>query len=327
MRRWAPLVALLGLLGCQPDKAERERALQEDAVLTAGAAIDCTGQLSEASRLICADADLRAMDRQIAELWSRVETVTGRPNTLRRRHADWLAEREAGEREWETDDRRARTAEELREYQQAYFDELSEELRLAESLPATSPVASLSGGCIGTALDGCTAPSNGFVIGPEGQRLAWQIQRGSTDYAGVSEGVVLFAIDGDLLRPVGWSFEAAQFDAPILFSRPEGLFVAAKGFTAGTGSGNADILLRLDGQHWTEIEVESWKVALDDALPDDLGVWKGVDYAWPDMTAMSSLWRDSDANCCPTGGRVLIDLEVEGTTLRLAGFDLERAAS
>ena len=325
MRRWAALAVLLSLSACQPDKASQERARAEDAVLTSGGPIDCTQDASEAARIVCADADLRALDREIAELWVQVESVTGRPNTMRRRHADWLAERDAGQMDWDSQERRARTAPELLELHQAYIDGLNEELRLAGALPETSPVTALAGSCIGTALGNCTAPSGGYVNGPDGQRLAWQIQRGASDYSGVTAGLILFAIDGEFLRPVGWSYEAVSFDAPVMFERPDGLYVAAEGHQAGTASANADILFRLDGETWTEIELESWTRAVADELPDGLGVWKGVDFTWPEMIATSSLWRDDDANCCPTGGQAVFDLEVSGHSLRLAGLNLEPA--
>lgn len=327
MRRWAALVALLGLSACQPDKASQERALEQGAVLTSGGPIDCTDELSEAARIVCADAELRAMDRQVSELWAQVSPVTGRPNTFRRRHADWLTGRDAGEIDWDSGDHRTRTASELRELHQAYIRVLTEELRLAQALPESSPVASLAGGCIGTALNGCTAPASGFLNGPDGRRLAWQIQRGSTDEAGVTEGLVLFTVDGALLRPLGWSFEAVGFEAPTMFTQDDRVYVAARGHQAGTASANADILFRLDGERWTEIEIESWKTALDEALPDGLGVWKGVTYAWPEMMASSSLWRDEDANCCPTGGAAMIDLAVDGVSLRLVAVEVRPAVN
>jgi len=327
MRRLAAFAVLLSLSACQPDKAEQERALEADASLTSGGPINCTDELTEATRIVCADADLRLMDRQVAELWARVEPVTGRPNTLRYRHAEWLAARGAGELDWDSGGHRTRTAAELREFHQAYIRTLTEELRLAEALPETSPITALAGGCIGRALHGCTAPSGGYVNGPNGQRLAWQIQQGSTDEAGVTAGLILFALDGELLRPVGWSFEAVRFEAPTMFVESGGVYVAARGGQAGTGSANADVLFRLDGEHWTEIEIESWKTALGERLPEGLGVWKGVDYAWSEMTAFSSLWRDDDANCCPTGGQAIIDLAVEGTSLRLVGVDVQSRAN
>lgn len=317
MKRWAFVAIMIALSACRADKDDQERAREADAVLISGDAIDCTGELSDATRAVCADVELRAMDRQIAELWSEVEAVTGRPSTLRRRHADWLAERDAGERAWDSGELRTRTPAELRDFHQAYIDALTEELRQARALPATSPISALGGGCIGAALNGCTAPASGYLTGARGQRLAWQRQSGSTELNGVSEGIILFRIDGDLLRPIGWSFEGAGFEAPVMFQDGEHTYVASKGWLAGTGNQNADVLFRLDGQAWTEIEVESWKTALDQALPEGLEVWKGVDYDWPSMMAVSGLWRPDDANCCPTGGEAVMELRVDGTALEL----------
>lgn len=325
MRRWAVATALLMLSACQPDKAEEERARQESVVLTSGQAIDCTAALSEAGRVICAEEDLRVLDRRVAELWTEVSTVTGRPTTLARRHSDWIAERDAGERDWDTGETRARTADELRDFYQGYVGALTEELRLAEAVPDQSPVSALAGGCIGSALDGCTAPAAGYLTGPDGRRLAWQIQEGSTDVAGVSAGLILFAVDGDTLSPIGWSFEAASFEAPLIFERDDGLYVAAKGVGWGTGAANADVLFRLDNDRWTEIELESWRASLDDRMPEGLGVWKGVDYRWPELRARTSVWRDSDANCCPTGGRAVMEFFVEGTSLRLSTLEVTPA--
>jgi hypothetical protein len=323
MRRWAVAAALLILSACQPDKAQEERARQDGVVLTSGQAIDCTAALGEAGRVICAEEDLRALDRQVVELWTEVASATGRPTTFTRRHADWIAERDAGQRDWETGETHARTADELRDFYQGYIGALTEELRLARGVPARSPVSALAGGCIGSALHGCAAPAAGYATGPEGQRLAWQIQEGSTDFAGVSAGLILFAVDGDTLSPIGWSFEAAGFEPPVIFQREDGLYVAAAGYQQGTGSANSDVLYRFDNDRWVEIELESWRTALDAQMPEGLGVWKGVDYRWPELRARTSVWReDADANCCPTGGRAVMDFTVEGTSLRLASLEL-----
>lgn len=322
MRRWAVAAAFLMLSACQADKAQEERARQDSVVLTSGQAIDCTAALGEAGRVICAEEDLRALDRQAAELWTEVSSATGRPTTLTRRHADWIAERDAGQRDWDTGEVHARTSDELRDFYQGYIGALTEELRLARAVPARSPVTALAGGCIGSALNGCSAPAAGYVTGPEGQRLAWQIQEGWTESAGVSAGLILFAVDGDTLSPIGWSFEAAGFEPPVIFQREDGLYVAAAGYQQGSGSANADVLYRFDNDRWIEIELESWRTALDAQMPAGLGVWKGVDYRWPELRARSSVWRDEDANCCPTGGRAVMDFTVEGMSLRLAGLEL-----
>lgn len=323
MRRLTIIALLLAVAACRGTKAEEERVREETVELTAGRAIDCAGALNEARRVICADVELRALDRRMAELWAELEPLTGRPSTFARRRDDFLANRDAGRRDPETGELRARTAEELRDLYEAHLPDLEEELRQARTIPASSPASALAGGCIGTALDGCSAPAAGYVTAPDGRRLAWQIQAGSTSHSGMSAGLILFSVQGEVLTPVGWSFEAAHFDPPAMVEHDGALFVAVEGYRAGTGRANADLLFRLDGDRWTEIEVESWKAALDAALPRGLGAWKGVDYGWTDFIAVTSLWRDEDPNCCPTGGRAVIDLEVEGRSLRMADLRIE----
>lgn len=318
MRRWAVVAALLVLSACQPDKAAEEAARQESVVLTSGQALDCTAALGEAGHMVCADPDLRALDRQLAERWTEVSDLTGRPTTWARRHADWMAERDAGQLDYETGERRARTIDELRGLYEAQLSMLDEEKALADALPDTSPVTALAGGCIGTALQDCRAPAAGYVTAPSGERLAWQLQEGEDEYGGRRAGMVLFSVDGEVLTPVGWSYEAARFDPPVMFEREGSVFVVASGWHDGTSSQNADILYRLDRGHWTEIELESWKTTLDEQLPEGLGVWKGVAYRWEAMEALSSLWRDGDANCCATGGSATFSLRIEGAAVRLA---------
>lgn len=317
MRRWMVVAALLSLVACRPDKAAEERARLESVVLTAGQPLDCAAALGEAGLMVCASPELRALDRQAAELWAEVSTSTGRPTTWARRRTEWAADRDAGQLDPATGERRPRTDEELLALYQGVIAELTEELRAARALPGSSPATALAGGCIGAVLDGCRATGAGHVSTPSGRRLAWQIQEGSTDAAGTSAGLVLFAVEDQTLRPIGWSFEAAGFEPPVMFEHEGQVYVAARGRQAGTAAWNADLLYRLDDGAWTEIELESWKTDLAEALPEGLGVWKGVDYRWPVFEATSSLWRDGDPNCCATGGRAVIGLRVEGAALRL----------
>ncbi|MFL9841472.1 hypothetical protein ABS767_10900 [Sphingomonas sp. ST-64] len=63
--------------------------------------------------------------------------------------------------------------------------------------------------------------------------------------------------------------------------------------------------------------LESWRDALPTRLPKGFGIWKGVDYDFEGLGASSKLWRDKDANCCPSGGDALIDFAIEGRSLVL----------
>lgn len=327
-RQLAAAMAVLALFGCQQDKAAVEQAREAEQIeFTSGQVLDCAGNLDEAARIVCADADLRALDRRIGELWAEASALTGRPATLAWRHAAWLEERRAGERDWDTDGTRPRTQPELRGFYEAYAAALEEELRQARALPTSTAVSALSGGCIGAALDACRAPAAGFLTGPGGERLAWQVQEGSTSTAGVSSGIILFAISNGVMAPIAWTFDAARFDPPTIFSSGGAVYVSAVGQRAGSGSGNADLLLRLDGDRWSDIETESWQEALAVQLPDGLTVSRGVTYDWPELMATSPLWRDADALCCPSGGTATMDLAVQGSAVTLAALDVREAVS
>lgn len=62
---------------------------------------------------------------------------------------------------------------------------------------------------------------------------------------------------------------------------------------------------------WKLLDSTSWVDDLGKRLPAGLEIWKGV---WPDiktMTAKTALWRENDANCCPSGGTAAVALAVK----------------
>ncbi len=79
----------------------------------------------------------------------------------------------------------------------------------------------------------------------------------------------------------------------------------------GTGSFNVSKYLQLNKKTnaWTTLDADSWVQKL--ALPKGRFINKGV---WPDLKTMSAkiyLYKDSDANCCPTGGTLHAKLTIK----------------
>jgi len=101
-----------------------------------------------------------------------------------------------------------------------------------------------------------------------------------------------------------------SYEKPRFVQTPAGLVLEIPIVVDGTGHGNAtEYYLRASGA-WMPIESEAWTADLQKRLPDGLQIWKGV---WPDLGTMSAetgLYRDGDANCCPTGGTARIHLAI-----------------
>jgi hypothetical protein len=78
----------------------------------------------------------------------------------------------------------------------------------------------------------------------------------------------------------------------------------------GTGHFNESEYYLREAGVWQRIEAEGWKEELKRRIPAGLGLWKGI---WPDVTTLKAeagLYRDSDANCCPSGGTARIQLAI-----------------
>lgn len=186
--------------------------------------------------------------------------------------------------------------------------------------------AGLARGCLDFGLMACSAARGGWLTAPGGARLYWQVQDGATEEDGITGGVVLLAEGADgRLAPVAWAFHGAHYEPPVLIEHETGLYVAAAGVIAGTGAFNADVLFR-----WTpgavaplvQIDNESWRDGLDARLPDGLEAWKGVAFDYESLTAVTALWQDDDANCCPTGGEAVLTFALEGDRLVLSGIEV-----
>lgn len=264
---------------------------------------------------ICGDSDLARLDAALAAKEHAVAAVTARPAT-------WAA-RAARFRAWLAADRdldgEPPSKTELARRIEDRIAELDKELDRAEGLVRDADAAAILGGeCLGRWLHmGCAVPASG-ILREGGTTILWQFQSGASDSDGVGMGAMLWDASGPgKLRLIGWTFEGYFLEMPR-FDPERGLLWVA-GYMAGTGQANADMLFQKRGDRWIEIEMTSWRDALDPRLPDGLGVWKGVEYDFLDggMSADARLWKPSDANCCPTGGRANLGFVIEGERLRL----------
>jgi hypothetical protein len=264
---------------------------------------------------VCADPGLAKLDTELAAKEKAVQAVTARPATWAARAAEFRAllvvERDFDDKLLGRDELTSRI--------EGQIEELDKELGRAKGIkPARDAAAVLGEKCLaGWLYMNCNVPAAG--IARDGDlTILWQVQSGASDADGGGAGVMLWDASGPgAPRPIGWSFEGVEMRQPALHAESGLLWVP--GLMGGTGEGNADILYQKRGDRWVEIEMTSWRTDLDKRLPKGIGVWKGVKYSFlaAAMGADADLWKDSDANCCPTAGRANLGFVIEGDRLKL----------
>jgi hypothetical protein len=120
---------------------------------------------------------------------------------------------------------------------------------------------------------------------------------------------------------VGW------FETPFLARHAKyGEFLVVPGRYAGTGSFTEDhVFMPTMGRGWTPIragqtedgDVAPWVKQLAGYLPPGHGIWKGIRVDYTTLTGTTAVWRDSDANCCPSGGELWFRLRITGPEVGL----------
>jgi hypothetical protein len=64
------------------------------------------------------------------------------------------------------------------------------------------------------------------------------------------------------------------------------------------------------GSRWVLLDNESWMAELSTKLPKGLSTLNYEPIDLNNLVYVSYLWREGDAHCCPTGGRVRVNLKI-----------------
>ena len=114
---------------------------------------------------------------------------------------------------------------------------------------------------------------------------------------------------------IGW------FEKPFLVRNVDhGELLVVPGRYTGTGRLVEDYVFLRDDEGWQPTRSaqsdpetgEGWVSELEPYLPEGHGVWKGVWLDYETLTGWTPVWRDDDANCCPTGGTLWMRLDITG---------------
>ncbi len=283
----------------------------------------CTVPAGPLQALLCATPALREADRDLRQLEQALARTTPRPATIAARARAWQRMIETGET----------LPEALLDHYQSRQHELRELLRQDRAMRRLAPPNGviprppLEQRCLGQVLSACRVEAAGLLVSEDRTaRILFQLQRGFTEADGIRAGIVLLAETRGGWRFLGWAFEAAGYDAPVLHAQEGGLLLAAGGRRAGSGRGNAELLLQRRGTAWRDVELETWQEEAATRLPPGLEIRQAVSYDFGELAAAARLSREADANCCASGGTARLGFRLGGDALRLDTLELDAAA-
>ncbi len=95
---------------------------------------------------------------------------------------------------------------------------------------------------------------------------------------------------------------------------------------SGTGAFSDNDTFRFDQDHWTRLDTQCWQADLGKRIPRGTSINKGVNLNLGSLTAQAWLYREADANCCPTGGSVDVKLKRTGDRLVIESLRIDRTA-
>lgn len=142
----------------------------------------------------------------------------------------------------------------------------------------------------------------------------------ATEGGGSMGGRVLMfeRLDGDRLRILFMPENiGGPFYDPKLIRTPAGVLLHIPGFDTRTGNFNRERLYVWRQTEWRLVDTTSWLDALTRRLPKGLRALKGLYPDYRRLSATTPLWRESDGNATPTGGRAAIRLGWRGDKIVL----------
>lgn len=304
----------------------------------AAASFDCNKAKAAAERLICTDADLSRRDDEMAAEYARVVATALDKTGLQRVQRVWLAERNACVDRVCVADQYERQSAALKAYEQREQHAQARTYRLDQLGQGCPPLAGEPGpdstysSCKMTALRtlGRLGDEDWFAaeycLAP---RAITEARCEGSDFPMDMNDVVVLVLarspaDQAVRLVLRHGSESAMVGETARYRTDYGDMLEIPIYLAGTGHFNGSAYYLWQSDHWQPVDFKHWQRDLQKRLPKGLGVWKGP---WPDLRKMhfeSSLWRDSDANCCPTGGTVEAALGLDGTRLVIRSLKVQR---
>jgi len=131
--------------------------------------------------------------------------------------------------------------------------------------------------------------------------------------------------DGPLYLRVKHYFDySGHFAGAEIYRNKSGALLDIAGFIDGTGNVNVGRYFVYRNGKWRMIDSWTWEKDLQKRLPKGFGIWKGLRPDLRKMVCDSPVWKEGDANCCPTGGETHMTLTLMGEKLSISSFSYKK---
>ncbi|WAC25263.1 hypothetical protein [Blastomonas sp. SL216] len=294
-------------------------------------AAPCPDRTTNAAAL-CANREIAARWADVEAAFKAWDKVDPRKAVMAERHDEALADLRRGFEYNEEDSPQEGNADQIVESLGYVKSEIDGLTKIAASIRTPAGFGpDFARTCLATAVEMCVVEAAGVLnAGEEGRvrTVAWQKLSGLEPGGGIPlRMAIAWELTGDAPKLIGFTSTEGEAATPVLVDDGEKLVLQLPARTAGTGEGNADTLYLLRADGWANIGMNGWKYELRTRLPKGLGLWKGVEYSLYGISSSFSLWRDSDANCCPTAGDAFATFKIVNDRLAIDTLEINPAAA
>jgi hypothetical protein len=157
---------------------------------------------------------------------------------------------------------------------------------------------------------------------PETERVRGRLIAGGPENDGAGVALLMPAHGGRTLTTLqGWKGGGGVITAPAVVRTPQGPILVVEMSADLSSNPTDDVAFRSINGKWVEM-TDAWSQEVD--IPEGLNQRHGNAMDWPTLRAYGALWKVDDAECCPTGGSYIAQLQLDGSTLRLGSIRYSR---
>lgn len=292
---------------------------------TTASAAPCPDLTTNAAAL-CANREIAARWADVEAALTEWEKVDPRKAMIAERREEAVADLRRGFEYSPEDVPQEANADRIIESLGYTRDEIAGLTRIAASIRTPPELGrNLAKSCLVEAVVNCVVESAGFLNAGDERRtrqIAWQYVSGLEPNGGIPlRMTIAWDISGDQPQLIGLTSTEGDAQPPRLVDNGEDIILHFPARTAGTGEGNADSLFLYRDTGWVNIGMQGWKDELPARLPKGMGLWKGVEYDYYGLSSYFPIWRDSDANCCATGGNAYVVFKIVNNRLAIDTLD------